>query len=342
MVPAARRPGARTVARLSETVKSSAKRTLVDVKAVVNTSAPGCSRSHPARGSASSYLWRRVLPLLGHVDRRFIAVDLIGMGQSGKPAIDYTLRDHIDYLVAFIDALGLSDITFVAHYWGTAICLDYLRRRPDRVRAVALMEGHVRALDGWADFDAGGRAIFQQLRTPGVGERMALEENFLIETLLPAGMQRTLTPTNSTRTDVRTRTRRRAVHCCNGPARYPSPGGRSTRRGSWNDPGPTSPPHPYRSSLSAACQGPSSTPRRSPGADEPCSISASPTSARPHTSCPRTDRPNSRTSLPAGSAEPAVDLARCATPPRPWCCCRTTKAALVTDPWVGLVHWVGS
>jgi pimeloyl-ACP methyl ester carboxylesterase len=193
MVPAARRPGARTVARLSETVKSSAKRTLVDVKAVVNTSAPGCSRSHPARGSASSYLWRRVLPLLGHVDRRFIAVDLIGMGQSGKPAIDYTLRDHIDYLVAFIDALGLSDITFVAHYWGTAICLDYLRRRPDRVRAVALMEGHVRALDGWADFDAGGRAIFQQLRTPGVGERMALEENFLIETLLPAGMQRTLT-----------------------------------------------------------------------------------------------------------------------------------------------------
>jgi haloalkane dehalogenase len=142
----------------------------------------------------SSYLWRQVLPLLSPVEGRLIAVDLIGMGQSGKPAIGYTLHDHIDYLAAFIDALGLSDITFVAHDWGTAVCLDYLRRHPDQVRAVAFMEGHVRPLDGWADFDPGGRPIFQRLRTPGDGERMALEENFLIETLLPAGIQRTLTP----------------------------------------------------------------------------------------------------------------------------------------------------
>ena len=141
----------------------------------------------------SSFLWRHVLAALDPSLGRRIAVDLIGMGHSGKPDIAYDLLDHIDYVDAFIDALALSDITFVAHDWGVAICLEYLRRHPDRVRAVAFMEGHVRPVPDWDRFDPGGREIFQALRSPGIGERMALEDNFLIETLLPAGMNRTLT-----------------------------------------------------------------------------------------------------------------------------------------------------
>jgi hypothetical protein len=35
------------------------------------------------------------------------------------------------------------------------VALQGFHRRPDRVRAVAFMEGHVRGLDDWADFDAG-------------------------------------------------------------------------------------------------------------------------------------------------------------------------------------------
>ena len=141
----------------------------------------------------SSYLWRDVLPRLAGPGRRLIAVDLIGMGGSGKPEIGYHLSDHIDYVTAFAEALALTDITFVAHDWGVAISLEYLRRHPARVRAVAIMEGHLRPVPGWDDFDPGGREIFQRLRTPGLGERLALEENFLIETLLPAGLQRQLT-----------------------------------------------------------------------------------------------------------------------------------------------------
>ncbi len=52
------------------------------------------------------------------------------------------------------------------------------------------MEGHIRPLAGWDAFDEGGQQLFRDLRTPGVGERMVLEENFFIETLLPAGLQR--------------------------------------------------------------------------------------------------------------------------------------------------------
>ena len=117
----------------------------------------------------SSFLWRRVLPALPASAGRLIAVDLIGMGRSGKPAIGYRLADHVRYLEAFIDALGLTGVTLVAHDWGVAISLDYLRRHPDRVRALAFMEGHVRPLSGWDDFDPGGRAIFADLRTPGLG-----------------------------------------------------------------------------------------------------------------------------------------------------------------------------
>jgi haloalkane dehalogenase len=141
----------------------------------------------------SSYLWRHVMPKLDAPGRRLVAVDLIGMGNSGKPDIGYGLGDHVAYVSAFIDALDLTDLTIVGHDWGVAIGLTYLRDNPDRVRAVALMEGHLRPLAGWDGFDEGGRELFQRLRTPGVGERLALEENFLIETLLPAAVRRPLT-----------------------------------------------------------------------------------------------------------------------------------------------------
>lgn len=142
----------------------------------------------------SSHLWRRVLPRLTGPGRRLIAVDLIGMGGSGKPHLGYRLDDHVRHVSALLDALSLTGITFVAHDWGVAIALECLRRDPGRFRGLAFMEGHVRPVASWADFDPGGRELFQRLRTPGEGERLVLAENFLIETLLPAGMNRRLTP----------------------------------------------------------------------------------------------------------------------------------------------------
>jgi haloalkane dehalogenase len=133
----------------------------------------------------SSHLWRAILPVVG-AGRRCIAPDLIGMGASGKPPIEFTLADHIAHVDAFLDALDLHHTVLVAHDWGVAISLDQLRRRPERVAAVAVMEGHLRPLSGWDDFDEGGRELFRRLRTEGVGERMALTENFFLETLLPA------------------------------------------------------------------------------------------------------------------------------------------------------------
>ena len=49
----------------------------------------------------SSYLWRHVMPALSSFGR-CIAPDLIGMGDSGKPDIQYTIQDHIDYILSLI------------------------------------------------------------------------------------------------------------------------------------------------------------------------------------------------------------------------------------------------
>jgi haloalkane dehalogenase len=136
----------------------------------------------------SSHLWRHVLARADGTGHRWIAPDLIGMGRSGRPPIPYRLTDHIAYLDAFVEALGLTDPILVGHDWGVALSLEHARRHP--VRAVAVMEGHLRPLPGWDAFDDGGRSLFQDLRTPGVGERMVLDENFFVDTLLPAALNR--------------------------------------------------------------------------------------------------------------------------------------------------------
>ncbi len=53
-------------------------------------------------GNASwSYLWRNIIPFV-IPQGRVIAVDLIGMGKSDKPKIDYTFADQSRYLESFI------------------------------------------------------------------------------------------------------------------------------------------------------------------------------------------------------------------------------------------------
>jgi hypothetical protein len=53
--------------------------------------------------------------------RRTVDVSLLissGWGKSGKPPITYRQRDHIAYLDAFLNALVLSEVTFVLYDWG--------------------------------------------------------------------------------------------------------------------------------------------------------------------------------------------------------------------------------
>ncbi|HEX4223832.1 MAG TPA: haloalkane dehalogenase [Pseudonocardiaceae bacterium] len=132
----------------------------------------------------SSHLWRNVIP---HVaDRaRCIAPDLIGMGASGKPDIGYRFADHADYLDAWFDRLGLDDVVLAGHDWGGSLGMDWAARHPERVRGIALVETFLRPMT-WAEYPPRSVDFFRTLRTPEAGERMALDDNWFIETGLRA------------------------------------------------------------------------------------------------------------------------------------------------------------
>lgn len=132
----------------------------------------------------SSYLWRHVLPAVGDPGRR-LAPDLIGMGESGKPSIDYTFADHARYLEAWFDALALDDVVLVGHDWGGALAFDWAARHPGRVRGIAFTETIVKPMT-WQEFPELGRPLFQAIKTEGVGEAMILDDNVFLEQGLPA------------------------------------------------------------------------------------------------------------------------------------------------------------
>jgi haloalkane dehalogenase len=140
----------------------------------------------------SSYLWRNVIPHVRDLGR-CIAPDLIGMGRSDKPDLAYRFSDHARYVDGFIRALGLRDITFVIHDWGSALGFDWAMRNPEQVRGIAFMEAIVTPVPSWEQFPAAARELFQGFRTPSVGEQLVLEQNIFIERLLPGSVVRGLT-----------------------------------------------------------------------------------------------------------------------------------------------------
>ena len=144
----------------------------------------------------SSYLWRNVIPHVSPL-ARCIALDLIGMGKSDKPDIEYRFFDHSRYVDGFIEALGLRNITFVIHDWG-ALGFHYARRHEGNVKGLAFMEAIVRPLT-WDEFPEQARQMFQAFRTPEVGEKMLIEQNMFVEQVLPGAVMRKLSDEEMTR-----------------------------------------------------------------------------------------------------------------------------------------------
>jgi len=125
-------------------------------------------------------------------DGRAIAVDLIGMGQSDKPDIDYRFVDHAKYLDAFIEELELENITLVIHDWGSGLGFNYAMQNEDNIKGIAFMEAFLIPIT-WDEFPAEFRETFQMFRTPGIGEDMIMTQNIFIEQILPGSMLREIT-----------------------------------------------------------------------------------------------------------------------------------------------------
>jgi len=140
----------------------------------------------------SSYLWRNIIPRLKSRGR-CIAPDLIGMGESDKPPLSYRFEDHYHYLSRFIERLGLNEIILVMHDWGAALGFYYAMNHPEKIRAMAWMEGLVRPWR-WTHIRWPYRIGFALLRMPITREAMIYGLNAFLKIIMPRLILRKLSP----------------------------------------------------------------------------------------------------------------------------------------------------
>ncbi|MBD3419121.1 MAG: haloalkane dehalogenase [Chitinivibrionales bacterium] len=138
----------------------------------------------------SSYLWRNIIP---HVSphARCIAPDLIGMGKSDRPDLDYTYADHYKYTTGFIDKMDLHNITLVIHDWGSGLGFNYAMNHEGTIKGIAFMEAIIRTWT-WEAFPPDARMPFKLMRTPGIGWVMISVMNGFVEQMLPMATMREL------------------------------------------------------------------------------------------------------------------------------------------------------
>jgi len=97
----------------------------------------------------SSFVYRRVVPALVAQGLRGVAVDLPGLGLSGRPAdFDYTFTGLGHWLTAAVDALGLDRFHLVVHDIGGPVGFELAAAMPERVRSLTVLNTVV-AVEGF-------------------------------------------------------------------------------------------------------------------------------------------------------------------------------------------------
>jgi non-heme chloroperoxidase len=72
-------------------------------------------------------------------DRRALAVDLRGFGDSDRPPDGYAITDLADDIVALLDALGIARVVLVGHSFGSFVARQVAIGSPDGVAALVLI-----------------------------------------------------------------------------------------------------------------------------------------------------------------------------------------------------------
>jgi haloalkane dehalogenase len=87
-----------------------------------------------------SYLYRKMVPIFAKAGR-VVAPDLIGFGRSDKPVDDavHSFDFHRDMLLAFVEALDLTNITLVVQDWGGLLGLTLPMAMPERFARLIVM-----------------------------------------------------------------------------------------------------------------------------------------------------------------------------------------------------------
>jgi haloalkane dehalogenase len=139
----------------------------------------------------SNYLWRNIIPHLSSKGR-CIAPDLIGMGKSDKPDIEYGFKDSYEYLEAFIEKMELKNVTLVIHDWGSGLGFKYAYNHQNNVKGIAFMEAMFKTFE-FSQFPIDIRIAMKMMRSKLMGPFMVKVMNIFIKKMIPDMTIRKLT-----------------------------------------------------------------------------------------------------------------------------------------------------
>ncbi|MFQ5680093.1 MAG: haloalkane dehalogenase [Gemmatimonadota bacterium] len=142
-----------------------------------------------------SFLYRYMIPEFVAAGYRAVAPDLVGFGRSDKPAYrrDYSYQRHVDWMRAWLDQVGLRDMTLVCQDWGALIGLRLVAEEPNRFARVVVANGALptgegrlplvfrawRAFAAWSPWFPIGRIVAAGCRHPlSRAERAAYDAPF--------------------------------------------------------------------------------------------------------------------------------------------------------------------
>lgn len=85
-----------------------------------------------------SYLYRTMIPRLVEAGLRCVAPDLVGFGRSDKPTEvgDHTYERHVGWMMSWLTAVELTDVTLYCQDWGGLIGLRMVAAAPERFSRV--------------------------------------------------------------------------------------------------------------------------------------------------------------------------------------------------------------
>ena len=129
-----------------------------------------------------SFVYRDVIRALRD-EFRCVALDYPGFGlSSARPGYGYLPEEHAAVVVAFLDHLGLSDATLVAHDWGGPIGLAAAEQRPDTFERLVVANTWAWPLNGDLSVELASRLLGGP-----VGRELTRRLNLFVNAMIPIG-----------------------------------------------------------------------------------------------------------------------------------------------------------
>lgn len=114
----------------------------------------------------SSYIWRKVIPLLSP-RYRCLAPDLLGLGDTETPeGADWSLRAQTAMVMGFLDALGIERAHVLGHDHGGAIAQLLAAEHPKRIDRLVI--SNAEAYDNWPSEEE--RPFVRATQVPVLGD----------------------------------------------------------------------------------------------------------------------------------------------------------------------------